>query len=200
MNKYFFALLWLLPSAACAQQGSWESITFNFGNDPAGSDRINAIHLIHIYDGIPTAESQTGRFLAYTFEPVNLPCRSPRNRLWTPPAMNQPVSPGTFDTVELCRTDVFCAGHSALADGRIFHAGGDFDVNGNTQPTDHADIFTPSLPIGTQWNNPATPPNMTVGRFYPTCTTLGDGRVLVTSGSIDLVNHFPPLIAMTPEL
>lgn len=64
-----------------------------------------------------------------------------------------------------------------MADGRILHVGGNF-VN-------YVNIFDPFLPVlpqGNQWNNPLAPPAMTWDRWYPTVTTLADGRMLVTSG------------------
>lgn len=186
--KFLPLLVVLIAPASCiAQQGAWDSDVFFFSaNQNTPIDAINAIHLIHVYDPATAGTSTTGKFLAFTFEgTVNPTCMSPRNRLWTPPDINSPGSPGTFETVELCRTDIFCAGHSALADGRLFCAGGDYSVGGVQSPPKHADVFDPFIQVGSKWNNPVTPPDMSSTRFYPTCTTLGDGRVLVTSGTIN---------------
>ncbi|MCH8270062.1 MAG: DUF1929 domain-containing protein [Planctomycetes bacterium] len=60
-----------------------------------------------------------------------------------------------------------------MADGRILHVGGSY-VN-------YVNVFDPILPVGSQWNNPPAP-DMMFDRWYPTSTTLADGRVLVTSG------------------
>ncbi|MHA3773494.1 LamG-like jellyroll fold domain-containing protein [Verrucomicrobiota bacterium sgz303538] len=68
--------------------------------------------------------------------------------------------------------NIFCSGHSALADGRILVVGGHEGVLGAEQ----AAIFDPALETWTQV------PNMAQKRWYPTATTLPDGRVLVTSG------------------
>ena len=70
--------------------------------------------------------------------------------------------------------NLFCAGHAYLPDGRLLVAGGHIaDGDG----IDHActydyrtDTWTPLPP-------------MNGGRWYPTATTLADGRVLVISGS-----------------
>jgi len=56
----------------------------------------------------------------------------------------------------------------------VLHVGGVY-VN-------HADLFNPWAPVGDQWNNPFAPPDMTFNRWYPTATTLPDGRVLVCAG------------------
>ena len=70
--------------------------------------------------------------------------------------------------------NLFCSGHTLLHDGRVFVAGGHLqDGNGVNQACiyDHrANTWT------------ALPP-MNQGRWYPSATTLPDGRVLVLSGS-----------------
>jgi galactose oxidase-like protein len=70
---------------------------------------------------------------------------------------------------------VFCSSESHLADGRLFLAGG-------TQPgtefgTRHAYIFDPKTLHWTRQDS------MSKFRWYPTSTTLADGKQLVTSGS-----------------
>lgn len=93
------------------------------------------------------------------------------------PAMGaNPGFPGAFANIPNCRNNLFCAGHSALADGRIFLAGSHWAYAHPIYA--FADLFNPANSV---WNNPP-PPDMYQGRWYPTCTTLGDGTVLVTSG------------------
>src|SRR5438105_6837796 len=87
-------------------------------------------------------------------------------QLWTP-------ATGMFTAVPNVTTDIFCASHSALADGRIFVAGGD---NASAGLRD-ANIFDPSTG---RW---ALAASMAFDRYYPTATTLGDGRVLAIAGS-----------------
>jgi hypothetical protein len=84
---------------------------------------------------------------------------------------------------------IFGAGHTLLADGRPFVAGG------HVQPfvgIPDANVFTPSANGGV-WS--AAPP-MAIARRYPTATLLPNGRVLVASGSIDCET----CIAETPEI
>jgi galactose oxidase-like protein/Kelch motif protein len=70
-------------------------------------------------------------------------------------------------------TDIFCAGHAFLADGRLLVAGGHISDNHGLPD---ANLFDPA---SDHW----TPvPPMAHGRWYPTATTLGDGRVLVLAG------------------
>ena len=75
-------------------------------------------------------------------------------------------------------SDIFCAGHSVLADGRILVTGGTEVARGDFHGLDHVNIFDPATRT---WRKPR-PPNMTYPRWYPTNTTLPDGRVLVTAG------------------
>jgi galactose oxidase len=70
--------------------------------------------------------------------------------------------------------NLFCAGHAFLPDGRLLVAGGHIaDGDG----IDYAGTYD-------HRTNTWTPlPAMNGGRWYPTATTLADGRVLVISGS-----------------
>jgi hypothetical protein len=71
--------------------------------------------------------------------------------------------------------DLFCSGHALLADGRILVVGG-YGESNNTIGVANAEIFDPTA-------NSWTPvPNMAYRRWYPTATTLPDGRILVTAG------------------
>ena len=72
--------------------------------------------------------------------------------------------------------NVFCAGHSFLADGQLFVAGGHI-LNWFGLP----DAYTYNSSNGT-WTRL---PDMNNGRWYPTNTTLANGDVLVVSGWVD---------------
>jgi hypothetical protein len=82
---------------------------------------------------------------------------------------------GAFVSV-LNSPNLFCSGHCVLPEGRVFVAGG--HVNGYVGIPD-LNFFDATL---MQW----TPgPPMAFARWYPTTTVLPDGRVLVTSGTLD---------------
>jgi hypothetical protein len=70
-------------------------------------------------------------------------------------------------------TDLFCSGHTLLPDGRLLVAGG--HVTGENSVT----LFIPEGDGGA-WQQL---PDMPVGRWYPTCVTLPDGKAFVLSGS-----------------
>ncbi len=72
-------------------------------------------------------------------------------------------------------SNVFCSGHSTLPDGRLFVAGGSYNVL--DVGLEHTNLFRPS---NSSWARQA---DMAYGRWYPTNTTLADGKVLITSGS-----------------
>ena len=69
--------------------------------------------------------------------------------------------------------ELFCAGHTEMADGRVFITGGHIaDYTGYA----HAQIYDPELDTFT------TVPDMNAGRWYPTNTVLPNGDILVVSG------------------
>lgn len=77
--------------------------------------------------------------------------------------------------------DVFCSGHSFLADGRLLIAGGTFAYHSGQDARDwkgsaRAYVFDP---LAEEYQ---AMPDMAAGRWYPTLVTLGDGRVYATSG------------------
>ncbi len=83
--------------------------------------------------------------------------------------------------------DLFCSGHSFLADGTLFVAGGHISNNVGLSRASKYNPFTNA------WSSPALP-NMNAGRWYPTTTVLANGDVLVVSGDIDTtvgVNTLP---------
>ncbi len=91
------------------------------------------------------------------------------------PNIWDPVS-NTFTATAASYFRLFCAGHTTLADGRVFIAGGHAaDYTGYP----HAVIFDPAT------NGFTSLPDMNTGRWYPTVTTLPNGDVLVVSGDIN---------------
>lgn len=88
----------------------------------------------------------------------------PSAHLWNP-------GTNTFTAVPNYATNIFCSGHAALKNGLYLVAGG-FFVN-STQ------LFDNQSSDPGQW---LTLQNMNYTRFYPTCTTLPDGRILAVAG------------------
>jgi len=91
-------------------------------------------------------------------------------RLWDP-------ATATVTTLIKSGYDLFCTGHSFLADGRLFVAGGTINFTFDGLPNASTyNAFTDT------W---VRVPDMNAGRWYPTTTTLANGDVLVVSGRID---------------
>ena len=82
---------------------------------------------------------------------------------------------GTFTSFTLS-WDMFCNGMVVLSDGRPFIIGGTLQVRPVFWGQPKSSVFDPSTNAFTDVEN------MAHGRWYPTVTTLGDGRVMTFSG------------------
>ena len=90
----------------------------------------------------------------------------------------------TFSTTASSSYALFCAGHTTLADGRVFIAGGHIaDYVGYA----HVMIYDPGKNVFT------SVPDMNEGRWYPTTTQLPNGDVLVVSGEVNSNTNVDPL-------
>ena len=91
--------------------------------------------------------------------------------------------------------DMFCSGHSFLADGRLLVTGGSapgMELVGIT----NAAVYDP---FANSWRAIG---RMNAPRWYPTNTTLSNGDVLVTSGTIDITvggNRFPQVFEIVTD-
>ncbi|HYC32393.1 MAG TPA: galactose oxidase-like domain-containing protein [Gemmatimonadales bacterium] len=84
--------------------------------------------------------------------------------------------------------ELFCAGHTFLADGRLLVAGGHNEALGNNWGLTQASVFDAATSAWT-----AVAP-MAYERWYPTLVTLADGDVVALSG-----NRAPDQNASIPE-
>ena len=112
---------------------------------------------------------------------------STQARIWDPLT-------NTFTPVTNNRTNMFCAGHTALPDGRILVTGGHNLADGVGLP--HTNIFNPADNKWAQSPSP-TPPDMNGGRWYPTNTTLSNGDVLVVTGDTGNGHNITPQVWQT---
>jgi len=90
-------------------------------------------------------------------------------RLWNPQTSQFTRVPNTF-------SNLYCAGHAVLADGRVLLVGGQDVPNFGIADTNIYDPATRSWSL-------VKP--MAFKRWYPTATTLADGRVLAVTGDQD---------------
>jgi hypothetical protein len=99
-----------------------------------------------------------------------------------------PISGTTTGVPEA--SNLFCAGHTFLSDGRPFVIGGDVETRGAIGIPD-TNAFDPTT---NAWTRKA---NMNFSRWYPSATALPDGRVLALSGSS---NGCLSCFVQTPEI
>ncbi|HYI03179.1 galactose oxidase-like domain-containing protein [Hyalangium sp.] len=95
-----------------------------------------------------------------------------------PPRRWDPVT-NTLSALPTAGYNIFCAGHSYLADGRLLVTGGHIASHVGLNDASLFDPFT-----GT-WSRL---PDMNAGRWYPTNVTLPNGDVMVLSGEINGVS------------
>ncbi len=114
--------------------------------------------------GIHSLLLETGKVLTWEDETT-----SPASSVWDPAS-------STFTPVPYTSMDLFCSGHAQLRDGRILVAGGHIT---NYVGINNATLFDP---VAQTWSSAAL---MAYARWYPTVTTLPDGRFLATSGAIN---------------
>ena len=85
----------------------------------------------------------------------------------------------TFTVSPKAGYNIFCTGHSHLADGRVLVSGG--QMGSVLYGVPNASIYDPASDTWTRL------PDMQSPRWYPTNTSLANGDILVTSGQIDPV-------------
>src|SRR5947207_1986271 len=148
-------VLCLAASRVVAQTGQWTSVA------PLPFDS-SALHLL-----------PTGKVLLYGVYASG----GTDVRLWDPDTASTSLMP-------LPGYNVFCSGHTFLADGRLFFVGGHI-VSGVGLP--NSSTYDAASNVWTAG------PNMNAARWYPTATTLVNGDVLAISGQIDNTVGVNPL-------
>jgi hypothetical protein len=130
-----------------------------------------------------STSGQWGPLLSFPYEVTHAQLLPDGRVLMWPPYANgdnpqiwDPVS-GSMTSASKAGYNLFCAGHSHLAGGRIFVAGGQAG-------TIHYGVANASI-YDSSTNTWLPTPPMYTARWYPTSTTLANGDVLVTGGAID---------------
>jgi N-acetylneuraminic acid mutarotase len=104
-----------------------------------------------------------------------------RVTLWTPDGDRAGSHVSASNNLKL---NLFCSGHTTLADGRLFAAGG--NLNSRLEGFKQTHVFNPS---NNTWNVEG---NMQVARWYPSVTTTEKGEVLITGGLSDPAQNVAP--------
>lgn len=94
---------------------------------------------------------------------------------------------GTARYIKL-RRNLFCAHQAFTDDGRLFVAGGQFPLPGLLKSLFPPTLLAPGADKDVHLFDPSTEGwtrqgDMQKGRWYPTCVTLPDGRIFITSGT-----------------
>ena len=155
ISLWAMALAAILGSSTQAQD---EDILGRWDPPPLGYEwEVNAIHAAHL---------STGKILVWP--------NGNNAKLWDP-------GTGSFTNVPNPDHNLGCSGQTALADGSILAAGGGGEDPGTA--TKETSIFSLGpVPVGVPGPWQAVDP-MFFPRWYPTCTTLPDGKVLAIGGS-----------------
>ena len=171
------SLLWSSPvvNASPDVVGVWE--------EPVIWPEV-AVHVMHLP---PSGSSSTGQILFWHGKDSQDP---PDDSTSIPTWVWNPTDGclGDYDPKEDCFTEVpndetnlFCAGHSALADGSILAAGGHYRGPNHWGLADTNRFIRNQAGNWGQWMGGIQ--DMAFRRWYPTLTTLPDGKVLAVSGS-----------------
>jgi PKD repeat protein len=129
-----------------ATAGQWSSV-FSMNDEP--------IHVMVL---------PSGKVLFWALQGASL-----NPQIWDP-------ATGTVTPTPLPGYQLFCAGHSFLADNQILVTGGNL---GDLVGVPNASLYDPGSNTWTRVSD------MNAARWYPTNTTLSNGDVLVTSGEIN---------------
>lgn len=89
--------------------------------------------------------------------------------------------PACIEQVDNDETNLFCSGHASLDDGKILVTGGHHPNFGNHLGLPDANLYDPETGQWTGQDDGVAA--MAFRRWYPTSTTLPDGRILTVSGS-----------------
>ncbi|MCH7905364.1 MAG: DUF1929 domain-containing protein [Armatimonadetes bacterium] len=162
--------------------GSWDTVQ----NWPS---YLAAVHSIHL---------PSGKILIWGFQIDSITVA----RLW------DQQNPGTFENVDHTGTDLFCAGHAhldfrAAAEelGQVLVAGSNWDGGDPLQSKKDVSFFKPATLPPDQWDRDPSY-FMNHQRWYPTITTLADGRLTAFMGYKEqaVPPPPPPVVSTIPEV
>jgi len=117
--------------------------------------------------GIHAAVLPTGKVLQYSYP---LSPGGSEAWIWDP-------GTGAFTEVPIDK-NIFCGGHASLPDGTLLTVGGTVPSQPDEGPFGLKDLYNFD-PVSETWSDPG---DTQIGRWYPTTTTLPDGRILILSG------------------
>ena len=147
-------------------QGQWSTASYQLP--------INPIHSALMYNGKILVVAGSGNCIPSVSGCPQGPPYGPANGSGA--VLVDPTT-GSVTQFTLSR-DMFCNGMLVLPDGRVFINGGTVQQIPAFTGTTQSAFFDPSTNLFTD-----VPQSMAHGRWYPTVTLLGDGRVMAFSGT-----------------
>ncbi len=118
--------------------------------------------------GVHMSVLPDGRLLSWTSNAMDHTDNTPNVYLWNP------ANPSAFVQIPEASTDIFCSSHTFLSDGRLFVGGGHWADNTGSKDSNIFDY------VSSSWSQL---PQMRAGRWYTSTVMLGDGEVVIASGS-----------------
>src|SRR5215472_4174582 len=131
----------------------------------------------------PSLDGEWGNVLSWPSEVTHASLLSNGKVLMWPPyargdnAQVWDPATSTFTVAPKAGYNIFCTGHSHLADGRVLVSGG--QIGSVFYGVPNASVFDPATNTWTRLSDMQFP------RWYPTNTALANGDMLVTSGQMD---------------
>jgi hypothetical protein len=133
--------------------------------------------------GVHAALLHTNQVLFWSFRPPDDPTQDPNPPLYAVSAvldlatgsLLHPSYEGPLPDLD----NIFCGAHAFLPDGRLIVVGGDREGYVRPTPVKAIHEFIPGGPGGGHWHYLG---DMRKPRWYPSATTLPDGRVLIVGG------------------
>ncbi len=129
--------------------------------------------------GINSVVLATGKVLIFAYPTADLTQNEATAWVWDPASrtgrrVDPPVNPATGRPY-----NIWCAGQAVLGDGRVLVAGGNLEYPANGLDFKGLRTVLTFDPFTETWTRQ---PDMAHGRWYPTVTTLPDGRAIIYNG------------------
>jgi hypothetical protein len=169
----------------------WNSVTASNGShtltararDGSGNQTVSTAVTVTVANSTstdPAVVGQWGQVLDWPLVALNMTLM-PNGKVLAYDDHTNGTGVGVFDpaaltvtTVPFLAANLFCSGQNLLPDGRVLVAGG--------HTSNHVGIRNTSIFDGQNWTSGSL---MAVGRWYPTVTTLPNGRLLVVGGEVN---------------
>ena len=168
-----------LTNISLVQAGSYRAIVTNTTSAATSSPAI-----LFVVDPAPSVSGQWSSVMPWPSLAIHLHLlptgkvmfwdRSDASMGWNGTPMLWDPATQLFTNLPMLYYDIFCSGHTFMADGRLMVIGGHVD-NGVGQR--HASLYD------AYYNAWLPLPDMNEGRWYPTATTLANGDVLAMAGT-----------------